>query len=60
MRMITGKRYILEGEMTVHDGKDGKKVVSFGNYAAQKLGVMHGLVSTKDGCMMINFCWYPD
>ena len=58
--MIPGKRYILEGEMTVHDGTDGKKVVTFVDLAAGKLGVMHGPVSTKDGFMMINFCWYPD
>ena len=48
--------YILEGEMIVHDGTDGEKVVRVGDYAARKLGVMHDPVSTKDGCMMIDFC----
>jgi mannose-6-phosphate isomerase-like protein (cupin superfamily) len=52
--------YIFEGEMTVHDGTDGEKVVRVGDYGARKPGVMHGPVSTKDGCMMIDFCWYPD
>lgn len=52
--------YIIEGEMTVHDGTDGEKVVKAGDYAARKPGVMHGPVRSEDGCLMIDFCWYED
>lgn len=52
--------YLLEGEMTAHDGTDGEKLVRSGDYAARKPGVMHGPVSSAGGCLMIDFCWYPD
>jgi quercetin dioxygenase-like cupin family protein len=52
--------YILEGEMMVHDGTDGEKRVGVGAYAAREPGVMHGPVSSANGCLMIDFCWYPD
>jgi quercetin dioxygenase-like cupin family protein len=49
--------YMLEGEMTVHE--DGQvKTVGPHTYAARKPGVMHGPVSSKTGCLMIDFCWY--
>ncbi len=51
--------YILDGEMTVHDGSDGEKQVKTGAYAAREPGVMHGPVRSKTGCLMIDFCWYP-
>ncbi len=51
--------YILDGEMTVHDGSDGEKLVKTGAYAAREPGVMHGPVHSKTGCLMIDFCWYP-
>ncbi|NKB56152.1 MAG: cupin domain-containing protein [Alphaproteobacteria bacterium] len=52
--------YILEGEMLVQDGIDGEKLVKAGAYAAREPGVMHGPVSSESGCLMIDFCWYPD
>ena len=52
--------FILEGEMTVHDGTDGEKLVGVGAYAAREPGVVHGPVSSVIGCLMIDFCWYPD
>ena len=52
--------YIIEGEMTLHDGTDGEKTVSAGHYAARKPGVMHGPVRSETGCLMIDFCWYGD
>ena len=51
---------ILEGEMIVQDGADGEKTVRPGDYAARKPGVMHGPVRSDTGCLMIDFCWYPD
>ena len=52
--------YILEGEMIVQDGTDGEKRVTAGAYAAREPGVMHGPVRSDTGCLMIDFCWYPD
>lgn len=52
--------YILEGEMIVRDGTDGEKTVGVGAYAARKPGVMHGPVRSETGCLMIDFCWYPN
>ncbi|MDE0941352.1 MAG: cupin domain-containing protein [Alphaproteobacteria bacterium] len=52
--------YILEGEMTVLDGTDGEKQVATGAYAAREPDVMHGPVRSETGCLMIDFCWYPD
>ena len=51
---------ILEGEMIVQDGTDGEKIVRPGDYAARKPGVMHGPVRGDTGCLMVDFCWYPD
>jgi quercetin dioxygenase-like cupin family protein len=51
--------YILDGEMTVHDGTDGEKLVKTGAYAAREPGAMHGPVYSETGCLMIDFCWYP-
>jgi quercetin dioxygenase-like cupin family protein len=52
--------YMLEGEMIVQDGTDGEKRVKTGAYAAREPGVMHGPVRSDTGCLMIDFCWYPD
>ena len=52
--------YMLEGEMIVQDGTDGEKRVAAGSYAAREPGVMHGPVRSDVGCLMIDFCWYPD
>ena len=41
--------YMLEGEMTLTDGTDGKKTVSPNWYAARKPGVIHGPVSSEIG-----------
>ena len=52
--------YMLLGEMIVQDGTDGEKRVAAGAYAAREPGVTHGPVRSDTGCLMIDFCWYPD
>ncbi len=41
--------YMLEGEMTLTGGTDGKKTVGPNWYAARKPGVTHGPVSSETG-----------
>ena len=41
--------YMLEGEMTLTDGTDGKKTVGPNWYAARKPSVIHGPVSSETG-----------
>ena len=40
---------MLEGEMMLTDGTDGKKTVGPNWYAARKPSVIHGPISSKTG-----------
>jgi len=50
--------YLIEGEMTIHDGEDGEKLVRAPAYAVRRPGVMHGPVTTERGCLMLDVNWY--
>ena len=50
--------YVLEGEMTIADGTDGEKQVTAPAYAIRAPGVMHGPVTTEQGCLMLDINWY--
>ena len=50
--------YILEGEMTIHDGADGRKLVKAPAYAIRAPGVMHGPVQSETGCLMLDIDRY--
>jgi quercetin dioxygenase-like cupin family protein len=51
--------YVLEGDMMVA-GPDGvERVVRAPAFACREPGFMHGPVRTDEGCLLLEFSWYP-
>jgi hypothetical protein len=50
--------YLLEGDLTVADG-EGERSVRAPAYACREPGFMHGPVRTQEGCLLLEFSWYP-
>ena len=51
--------YLIEGDLSVGDGKGGWRELKAPAYACREPGFMHGPVKTRAGCLMVEFSWYP-
>jgi quercetin dioxygenase-like cupin family protein len=51
--------YVLEGDMTVGDGRGGERLVRAPAYACREPGFMHGPVRTDAGCLLLEISSYP-
>ena len=51
--------YLLEGDMTVGDGRGGERLVRAPAYACREPGFMHGPVRTDAGCLLLEVSSYP-
>ena len=50
--------YLLEGDMTVGDGRGGERLVRAPAYACREPGFMHGPVRTEAGCLLLEISSY--
>ena len=50
--------YMLEGDMTVGDGRGGERLVRAPAYACREPGFMHGPVRTDAGCLLLEISSY--
>jgi quercetin dioxygenase-like cupin family protein len=51
--------YVLEGAMTVAAPDGVERVVRAPAFACREPGFMHGPVRTDEGCLLLEFSWYP-
>lgn len=51
--------YLLEGDMTVANSDGAERVVRAPAFACREPGFMHGPVRTTEGCLLLEFSWYP-
>jgi quercetin dioxygenase-like cupin family protein len=51
--------YLLEGDMTVGDGRGGERLVRAPAYACREPGFMHGPVRTDAGCLLLEISSFP-
>jgi len=56
--------YILEGDLIAIDNPDGGAIgerrFDAPSYACRAPGAMHGPVRTENGCLLLEFAWYPE
>lgn len=52
--------YILEGDLIAIDGPDAERRFDAPSYACRAPGAMHGPVRTENGCLLLEFAWYPE
>ncbi len=52
--------YVIEGSMIEGTPESEEKRISAPAYACRKPGFLHGPVRTDEGCLLIEFSWFPE
>ena len=51
--------YILEGDLIALDQPGAPRRFDAPSYACRTPGAMHGPLRTEQGCLLLEFAWYP-
>ena len=51
--------FLISGTLSIGTPEDEDRLLSAGTYAVRPAGVSHGPFFSKDGCLMIEFLYYP-